>query len=39
MVAVIDVDCAVVGGFDEVDEQGLRRLAELLAESCDWDTG
>ncbi len=35
--AVIDVDCTVVGGFDEVDEEGLGRLAELLGESCDWD--
>lgn len=36
VVAIIDVDCAVVGGFDEVDEEGLGRLAELLGESCDW---
>ena len=26
-----------VGGFDEVDEEGLGDLAALLAESCDWD--
>jgi L-methionine (R)-S-oxide reductase len=35
-VAVIDVDCAVVDGFDEVDKQGLESLAQLLAEGCDW---
>lgn len=37
VVAIMDVDCGVVGGFDEVDEEGLGRLAELLGESCDWD--
>ncbi len=35
--AIIDVDCTVVGGFDEVDEEELGKLAELLGESCDWD--
>lgn len=36
VVGVIDVDCAEVGGFDEVDRLWLERLAELLGESCDW---
>ncbi|KPI43601.1 Free methionine-R-sulfoxide [Cyphellophora attinorum] len=36
VVAVIDIDCAEVGGFDEDDKEGLERLAELLAKSCDW---
>ena len=36
VVAIIDVDCTEVGGFDKVDEEGLGRLAELLGESCDW---
>lgn len=36
IVAVIDVDCAVVDGFDEVDKQALELLAELLARGCDW---
>ena len=36
VVAVIDIDCTEVGGFDEHDEQGLSRLAELIADSCDW---
>ena len=35
-VGVIDVDCAVVDGFDEVDKQGLESLAQLLAAGCDW---
>ena len=36
VVAIIDIDCTEVGGFDEVDEEGLGELAELLGESCDW---
>ena len=37
-VAIIDVDCAETDGFDETDEQGLQRLAELIGKSCDWDS-
>lgn len=36
VVAIIDVDCAVVRGFDEVDRRCLEQLAALLARSCDW---
>lgn len=36
VVAIIDIDCAVVGGFDEVDRKYLELLATLLAKSCDW---
>jgi L-methionine (R)-S-oxide reductase len=36
VVAIIDVDCAVENGFDEVDAKYLGELAELLARSCDW---
>lgn len=36
LVAIIDVDCAVVEGFDEVDRLWLERLAKLLGEACDW---
>lgn len=36
VVAIIDVDCAVVGGFDESDKRHLQQLAELLSRSCDW---
>jgi L-methionine (R)-S-oxide reductase len=35
-VGVIDVDCSVVDGFDDVDKQGLKLLAQLLAQGCDW---
>lgn len=37
VVAIIDIDCMVVNGFDEEDDAGLTRLAELLARSCDWN--
>ena len=36
VVAIIDVDCAERGGFDDEDREGLERLAGLIAESCDW---
>jgi L-methionine (R)-S-oxide reductase len=36
VVAIIDVDCAVVNGFDEVDKRWLEKFAELIAKSCDW---
>ncbi|EEH41862.2 GAF domain nucleotide-binding protein [Paracoccidioides lutzii Pb01] len=35
-VALIDIDCAVPSGFDEVDREGLENLAAVLAEGCDW---
>ncbi|KFY96360.1 hypothetical protein V500_02499 [Pseudogymnoascus sp. VKM F-4518 (FW-2643)] len=36
VVAVLDVDCAVLSGFDEEDALALYELAELLAKGCDW---
>lgn len=36
LVAIIDIDCAVLNGFDEVDKENLEKLATLLAEGCDW---
>jgi L-methionine (R)-S-oxide reductase len=36
VVAIIDVDCAVTDGFDEVDRVWMERLAGLLGRSCDW---
>ncbi|PNP43912.1 hypothetical protein TGAMA5MH_04196 [Trichoderma gamsii] len=36
VVAIIDVDCAVLNGFDETDKKNLEQLAELLAKGCDW---
>lgn len=34
--AIIDIDCKVKNGFDEVDKLWLERLAELLGSACDW---
>ncbi|VUC37468.1 unnamed protein product, partial [Clonostachys rosea] len=36
VVAIIDIDCAELNGFDEVDKKYLEDLAALLAKSCDW---
>jgi L-methionine (R)-S-oxide reductase len=36
VVGVIDIDCAELKGFDEVDREGLEQLAKLLADCCDW---
>lgn len=36
VVGVIDVDCKVENGFDQVDLEWLTRLAELIGRSCDW---
>ncbi|KAI0549911.1 GAF domain-like protein [Xylaria curta] len=36
VVAIIDIDCAELNGFDEVDRKFLEKLAELLAGACDW---
>jgi L-methionine (R)-S-oxide reductase len=35
-VAIIDIDCAELGGFTLEDQEGLEELAELLALSCDF---
>ncbi|CAK7220485.1 hypothetical protein SCUCBS95973_004172 [Sporothrix curviconia] len=36
LVAIIDIDCAAVNGFNEVDQKYLEQLAALVAKSCDW---
>ncbi|KAI1332806.1 GAF domain-like protein [Xylariaceae sp. FL0255] len=36
VVAIIDVDCAELDGFDEVDQKFLEQLAALLGAGCDW---
>ncbi|KAJ4265393.1 hypothetical protein NW762_004681 [Fusarium torreyae] len=36
LVAIIDIDCAELNGFDEVDKVHLEQLAALIAKSCDW---
>lgn len=36
LVAIIDVDCKVENGFDEVDRDYLEKLAKMIGEGCDW---
>jgi putative methionine-R-sulfoxide reductase with GAF domain len=36
VVAIIDIDCAELKGFDEVDRKALEELAVLLGKACDW---
>ncbi|KAH6899945.1 GAF domain-like protein [Thelonectria olida] len=36
VVAIIDIDCAALNGFDDVDQKNLEQLAALLGKSCDW---
>lgn len=36
VVAIIDVDCAELNGFDEVDQKYLEQLAGILADICDF---
>ncbi|KAI0913992.1 GAF domain-like protein [Ustulina deusta] len=35
VVAIIDIDCADLNGFDDVDKKYLEQLAALLGRSCD----
>lgn len=36
VVAIIDVDCAKVDGFDEEDKKYLEELADIISKSCDF---
>ncbi|KAK9426104.1 putative GAF domain-containing protein [Seiridium unicorne] len=36
LVAIIDIDCADLNGFDQVDQKYLERLAGLIGKGCDW---
>ena len=36
LVAIIDIDCMLPDGFDDVDRVWLEKLADLIAKSCDW---
>jgi len=35
-VAIVDIDCAEVAGFDGVDQMCLEKLAGLIGAACDW---
>jgi L-methionine (R)-S-oxide reductase len=36
VVAIIDLDCAVLDGFDAEDQKYLEELAQVIADACDW---
>ncbi|KAI6037595.1 GAF domain-like protein [Pisolithus marmoratus] len=36
VVGVLDLDCLALSGFDEDDQAGLEKIAELIVQSCDW---
>jgi L-methionine (R)-S-oxide reductase len=35
-VAIIDIDCAELNGFDEQDREALEELAGMLGKGCDF---
>lgn len=37
--AIIDIDCAELSGFDEEDQEHLEKFADLIASSCDFGHG
>jgi len=36
VVGVMDLDCLAIAGFDEEDQMGLQKIAELIVNACDW---
>ncbi|KAG0265609.1 hypothetical protein BG011_004400 [Mortierella polycephala] len=36
VIGVLDLDCEVTEGFDEVDQAGLEVVAKILVKACDW---
>ena len=36
VLGVLDLDCLVLGGFDEQDKLGLEAIANLIVNGCDW---
>ncbi|KAG8214272.1 GAF domain-like protein [Butyriboletus roseoflavus] len=36
VLGVLDLDCLVLGGFDEQDKFGLETIADLIVKGCDW---
>jgi len=33
---VFDLDCLAQAGFDEDDKTGSEKMAQLVADACDW---
>ncbi|KAG0373972.1 hypothetical protein BGX24_011011 [Mortierella sp. AD032] len=36
VIGVLDLDCEVTEGFDEIDQAGLEIVAKHLVQACDW---
>jgi len=36
VLGVLDLDCLALAGFDEEDQKGLEKIAELVVKACDW---
>lgn len=36
LIGVLDLDSLVVGGFNEEDKEFLTKMAEIVAQGCDW---
>lgn len=36
VLGVLDLDCLAVGGFDEEDQEGLEKIAQMIMQACDW---
>ncbi|KAF9114632.1 hypothetical protein BGX27_010297 [Mortierella sp. AM989] len=36
VIGVLDLDCEVTEGFDEIDQAGLEVVAKILVAACDW---
>lgn len=36
VIGVLDLDCLAQSGFDQDDQHGLERIAQLIVSSCDW---
>ncbi|KAF5321617.1 hypothetical protein D9619_001485 [Psilocybe cf. subviscida] len=36
VLGVLDLDCLAVGGFDEEDQAGLEKIAQMIVQACDW---
>lgn len=36
VVAIIDIDCAAIDGFDSLDEARVEEMSKMLEEGCEW---
>ena len=38
LVAVLDIDCPKLNGFDEYDQKRLEQICKLIGQQCLWNT-